>query len=209
MDQVVAEGLDRVVETLCRRGIEAGEREASARIAQADAEAEQRRAAAEADAQQIIETARQQAEREREQLALDLAQATRAGVVAFRRAVEAAVLLPAVQQAVDAALGEPTVLGDLLVEAVRAFGRGDQAQPLTVCLPASTARPLVDALMARARAVARRGVELRLDPGIEGGFLLVDDRVELSFSDAAFTEVLLELLTHRVRERVRELEASR
>ena len=204
MNKMVTEGLEQVVEELRRRGIAAGEREASARMAEAHEEAAGLCMAARAEAQRLVEQARQEAARQREQLDFELRQATEAGVVTFRRAVEAAVLVPAVSEAVDATLGDPAMLGELLVAAVAAFASspgGDAA--LEVRLPATTSARLEAELLGRVTQVARGGVVLRLDCGVEGGFMLVAGRMQLDFRDAAFREVLLGFLTPRVRERVR------
>lgn len=209
MNEVVTEGLERVVEELRRRGLAAGEQEANARIAQAEAEAEDCRAAARAEAERIVSDAREDARRRRAQLDHELRRATDAGVMAFTRAVQTAVLVPAVDGAVDAALNEPRVLGDLLVEAVRAYGSSPgTTEPLEVQLPAGTPETLEAALLARTQEVARRGVRVRMDGGVEGGFVLRDGRTQLDFSPAAFREVLLGFLAPRVRDRLRQAEGA-
>ncbi len=209
MNEVVTEGLERVVEELRRRGLDAGERDAKAQVAQAQIEAEECRAAARAEAERIVSDAREDARRRRAQLDHELRRATDAGVMAFTRAVQTAVLVPAVDEVVDVALGEPAVLGELLVEAVRANGSSPgNTEPLEVQLPAGTPERLEAALLARTREVARRGVRVRLDGGVEGGFVLRDGRTRLDFSPAAFREVLLGFVAPRVRDRLREAEGA-
>ncbi|MCA9711225.1 MAG: hypothetical protein KDK70_35635 [Myxococcales bacterium] len=200
MNRGVAEGLEQAVEVLCRRGIEAGEREAEALVAQAREEASKLRADARAEAERIVDDARRDARAQREQLEHELRQATAAGVLVLRQAVEHAVLGVAIQEALDAALGDEATLGALLVEAVRAFGASDGGEAdLEVLLPAPLGERLEAALLASARAVARRGVTLRLDGGVTGGFVLSAEGVELHFTDAAFAEVLRRFLTPRFR----------
>lgn len=209
MNEVVTEGLERVVEELRRRGLAAGEQEANARIAQAQAEAEECRAAARARAEQIVSEANEDARRRRAQLDHELRRATDAGVMAFTRAVQTAVLVPAVEGAVDAALSDPAVLGALLVEAVRAYGRSPgSGEPLEVLLPAGTSAQLEAVLLARAHEVAQAGARVRLDDGVEGGFVLRDGRTQLDFSATAFREVLLGFLAPRVRDRLRQAEGA-
>jgi len=129
--------------------------------------------------------------------------------MAFTRAVQTAVMVPAMDGAVDAALREPAVLGELLVEAVRAHGSSTASgEALEVQLPAGTPERLEVTLLARTREVARAGVRVRLDGGVEGGFVLRDGRTQLDFSPAAFREVLLGFLAPRVRDRLRRAEGT-
>ncbi|MCX4247731.1 hypothetical protein [Paraliomyxa miuraensis] len=201
MNERVTEGLEQAVEALCRRGIEAGEREANALVAQARAEAAELRDQARAEAERIVEDARRRAEQQRTQLDRELRQAAAAGVLMLRQAVEQAVLGATLHEVLEHALGDGPTLEALLVEAARAFaasGHGDAE--LEVLLSPQVAERLGAALMARVGPVARRGVRLRPEGGPSGGFVLAADGVQLDFSHEAFTQVLMRFLAPRFRQ---------
>ncbi|MEM9458486.1 MAG: hypothetical protein AAGF11_30190 [Myxococcota bacterium] len=198
MNETVTEGLEQAVDALVTRGIEAGEREAEALLARARAEAERIRTQAQRRAEQVVEQAQAQARRTREQLELDLRQAAAAGVLALRQGVERAVLGAAVDEALETTLGDEPTLADLLVEAVRAFASSPEGNvELEVLVPATVQQSLAQALLARVQQVARRGVQIRLDGGVTGGFLVDAAGVQLDFRDAAFREVLMRFMAPR------------
>ncbi len=193
-------GLAQVVEQLRRAGIEAGEQEAEQLRAQARTQAEQVLAAAQAEAQRVTEAAQVDATARRQRLDAELRQAAKVGVLAFRQALERAVLVPAVRDHVARALEDPTVVGALLGEAVRGMATSTtRGADLQVVLPPATAERLSATVLADAARRLGEGVQVRLDEATTAGFMVRAQGVRLDVTDEALEQVLRGLVSPRFR----------
>lgn len=193
-------GLEQVVDALRRRGIEAGEREAEARLEQARAEAVTVVAEARREAETLVAAAEDEARTRRTQLDHELAQVSAAGLLAFRQALERSVLAPTIDDALGRVLEDPAQLGALLCEAVKAFGGG--GGELEALLPAAAQRRLEGVVVDGALGRLRDGVTVRFDSGVTAGLRLRGEGLELDVTDEALREVLLRFASPRFRTRL-------
>ncbi|MEM7151262.1 MAG: hypothetical protein AAF799_00395 [Myxococcota bacterium] len=190
-------GLERVVDALRRRGIEAGEQQAEARLEQARAEARTLIDEARVEAERVVAAAEAEANRRTAQLEHELAQASAAGLLAFRQALERSVVVPTIDGALAGVLEDPAQLGAMLREAVRAFAHG--GGDLEVLLPAAERARLDGAFVEAVVRDLDEGVTVRFDADVRAGLRLRGDGLELDVTDDALREVLLRFASPRLR----------
>ncbi len=200
-------GVQELVQRLREEGVAAGRREAAQIVAAAREEAAGLLAAARREAEEMnrathatIETERQAA-----RAALDLA--WRDAVLQLREQLEGA-FARRLQSLVAAALREPQVLGELVVDALRhalAEERsGDRAQllvPESAALDAKASHAIDTLAATLSKDVLAGGVELVREPRAGAGVRvhLPEHGIELAFTDEALAALLLERLLPRFR----------
>ncbi|MDY0062027.1 MAG: hypothetical protein RBU45_19610 [Myxococcota bacterium] len=195
-------GLEQVIAELKSRGVQAGEQEASRILGEARAEAARILAAARAEAAQIEAAAQRARDATRAALEVELAQAARAGLAAFRQALEANLLRPEIDSSLQAVLDRPEVLEGLILELVQAFARGGmKASDLQVLLPATRQAELEAVFLTRLQRTLARGLEVVFDSSLRFGFRLGprDEGYLLDLGDEGFAEILGRFLAPRFR----------
>jgi V/A-type H+-transporting ATPase subunit E len=200
-------GVQELVQRLREEGVAAGRREAEQIVAAAREEAARVLASAQREAEEMTRAKHAAIETERQaaRAALDLA--WRDAVLQLREQLEGA-FAQRLQLLVAAALREPAVLGDLVVDALRhalAEERSaDRAQLLvgqSAAQDAQAARA-IDVLAAKlSKDVLQGGVELVREPRSGAGVRvhLAEHGIELAVTDEALAALLLERLLPRFR----------
>jgi len=200
-------GVQELVQRLREEGVAAGRREAEQIVAAAREEAARVLAAARREAEEMTRAKHAAIETERQaaRAALDLA--WRDAVLQLREQLEGA-FAQRLQSLVAAALREPAVLGELVVDALRhALAQersGDRAQLLVpeAGAPDAEASQAIDVLAATlSRDVLQGGVELVREPRSGAGVRvhLAEQGIELAVTDEALAALLLERLLPRFR----------
>ncbi len=187
--------LQHLIERIQRDGVAKAESEAAEIVAAAKQKAAALLKAAETEAQARLKQADTDAAVFVERGRTALGQAARDVLLAVGGGLDA-LLDEVVNRAVGEAL-DPGTLRALLRKAVEAYAaKGLADGSLTVLLSPEDQQRLGDAVQAELRAAAGRGVSVRLDERLGGGFRLAvrEGRLEYDFSRAALAEAVAALL---------------
>ncbi len=197
------QALQQVIDELKSRGLRAGEDEGRKKVGEAEAQAEQIVADARAEAEGIVGSARNEAAAMREQMQAELRLSAKAGLQAFRQAVEKSFLVPTVDKSLQRVLDDPTELRAILVETVKGFtAAGGASGDLEVILPEAQRAKLEGAIKADMLSQTGTPVTVRFADGFSFGFRLSPQGSGylFDFSDEGFREIYLKFLAPRFRE---------
>jgi V/A-type H+-transporting ATPase subunit E len=194
--------LQKVIEELKARGLRAGEDEAARIREAAEADAARIRAEAKAEAERMVAQAQRDREAQKKQLDAELRQAAAVGLVAFRQALEQALVVPELDAALSQALAEPAFLQELLMAAATAFAAsGGADNELELILSAEQQDKLAQGFVGRVTERLGGRVQVRFDQGVTGGFQLAPggSGYVLDFTEHGFQEIFLSFLAPRFR----------
>lgn len=213
----IARGVERLIADLRERGVEAGRREAEARVAEARGEAERIRADAEAEAAGLVARARDEASRLRASGEEALRTAARDAMLALR-ADFLERFSDSVRRMVHEALDSRELLAAMILALVRRTGeaagtahadrleidlpdRPQTLEDLRADLEEARRSPLTRLVLAGVAETLREGVELRAGAHDRAGIRvrLADGGIEIDLSDEAIAAALLAHLRPRFR----------
>ncbi len=196
-------GLEQMIEELKARGVKAGEEAAERLVEEAKERAKSIVAEALAQAETHKEQALAQKKRTMAALTVEMAQAARVGLTAFREAIEKSFLVPQVDEGLSALLARPAFLENAVLEMVKGFvASGMSAADVEVTLPEAQRQELAAFFTGKLQERGAAGVTVRFDDAVSFGFRIgpKDEGFSFDLTDEGFREILVRFLSPRFRE---------
>jgi V/A-type H+-transporting ATPase subunit E len=196
MDIQVQELIDKIK----KDGINSASEEAARIKQKAETEASEILEAAKKEAAQIVTRGKQDAERFEKAGVAALEQAGRNLLLVFKDEVQA-LLDHIVAEQVGKAYGDE-VLKAVLPDLIKAWGAATGSDSLAVLLPEPSLKKLQDFFKGKLAGQLKKGVELKSDRNLEGGFRIAekDGSAYYDFTADAVTELLCAYLNPRLAE---------
>lgn len=190
--------LQDLIEKIKKDGVEAADKSASEKIAQAKAEAEKIIANAKEEADKIIKAAKDETERMEKASEDAIRQAGRNLILSFRESVEKE--LSAIMTAETAKSYSPKLLENLIPEIVKAWTKNTDASDVSVLLNEKDLKELEQNLGAALKDEISKGLTLKADNSIENGFRIgvKDGAAYYDFSAEAVADLFSAYLNPKV-----------
>lgn len=198
-----AHGLDKVIEKLKEKGIQAGEAESEKMKAEAQKKAEKIIDEAKEEAEEIVKKAKKEAESITHQMQAELKNASQVALSAFRQSMERGFLLPEVDSSLKPVISKADFMEKTISELIKAFAeKGFEEGGIQVLLPEERRKELEAAFVQKLKMRSSTKVEVEFDDNITYGFQIgpADGRFVLDFSEAGFREILMRFMSPRFRE---------
>jgi V/A-type H+-transporting ATPase subunit E len=196
MDIQVQELIDKIK----KDGINSASEEAARIKQKAETEASEILEAAKKESAQIVTRGKQDAERFEKAGVAALEQAGRNLLLVFKDEIQA-LLDKIVAEQVGKAYGDE-VLKAVLPDLIKAWGAAGGSDSLAVMLPEAALKKLQDFFKGKLAAQLKKGVELKSDRNLAGGFRIAekDGSAYYDFTADAVTELLCAYLNPRLAE---------
>ncbi len=190
--------LQDLIEKIKKDGVEAADKSASEKIAQARAEAEKIIANAKEEADKIIKAAKDETTRMEKASEDAIRQAGRNLILSFRESVEKE--LSAIMTAETAKSYSPKLLENLIPETVKAWTKNTDAGDVSVLLNEKDLKELEQNLGAALKDKIGEGLTLKADNSIENGFRIgvKDGAAYYDFSAEAVADLFSAYLNPKV-----------
>ncbi len=190
--------LQDLIEKIKKDGVEAADKSASEKIAQAKAEAEKIIANAKEEADKIIKAAKDETARMEKASEDAIRQAGRNLILSFRESVEKE--LSAIMTAETAKSYSPKLLENLIPEIVKAWTKNTDASDVSVLLNEKDLKELEQNLGAALKDEISKGLTLKADNSIENGFRIgvKDGAAYYDFSAEAVADLFSAYLNPKV-----------
>ncbi len=190
--------LQDLIEKIKKDGVEAADKSASEKIAQAKAEAEKIIANAKEEADKIIKAAKDETARMEKASEDAIRQAGRNLILSFRESVEKE--LSAIMTAETAKSYSPKLLENLIPETVKAWTKNTGASDVSVLLNKKDLKELEQNLGAALKNEISKGLTLKADNSIENGFRIgvKDGAAYYDFSAEAVADLFSAYLNPKV-----------
>ncbi len=190
--------LQDLIEKIKKDGVEAADKSASEKIAQAKAEAEKIIANAKEEADKIIKAAKDEPARMEKASEDAIRQAGRNLILSFRESVEKE--LSAIMTAETAKSYSPKLLENLIPETVKAWTKNTDASDVSVLLNEKDLNELEQNLGAALKDEISNGLTLKADNSIENGFRIgvKDGAAYYDFSAEAVADLFSAYLNPKV-----------
>ncbi|MDY2842404.1 MAG: V-type ATP synthase subunit E [Treponema sp.] len=190
--------LQDLIEKIKKDGVEAADKSASEKIAQAKAEAEKIIANAKEEADKIIKAAKDETARMEKASEDAIRQAGRNLILSFRESVEKE--LSAIMTAETAKSYSPKLLENLIPETVKAWTKNTDASDVSVLLNEKDLKELEQNLGAALKDEISKGLTLKADNSIENGFRIgvKDGAAYYDFSAEAVADLFSAYLNPKV-----------
>lgn len=190
--------LQDLIEKIKKDGVEAADKSASEKIAQAKAEAEKIIANAKEEADKIIKAAKDETARMEKASEDAIRQAGRNLILSFRESVEKE--LSAIMTAETAKSYSPKLLENLIPETVKAWTKNTDASDVSVLLNEKDLKELEQNLGAALKNEISKGLTLKADNSIENGFRIgvKDGAAYYDFSAEAVADLFSAYLNPKV-----------
>ena len=190
--------LQDLIEKIKKDGVEAADKSASEKIAQAKAEGEKIIANAKEEADKIIKAAKDETARMEKASEDAIRQAGRNLILSFRESVEKE--LSAIMTAETAKSYSPKLLENLIPEIVKAWTKNTDASDVSVLLNEKDLKELEQNLGAALKDEISKGLTLKADNSIENGFRIgvKDGAAYYDFSAEAVADLFSAYLNPKV-----------
>ncbi len=190
--------LQDLIEKIKKDGVEAADKSASEKIAQAKAEAEKIIANAKEEADKIIKAAKDETTRMEKASEDAIRQAGRNLILSFRESVEKE--LSAIMTAETAKSYSPKLLENLIPETVKAWTKNTDAGDISVLLNEKDLKELEQNLGVALKDEIGKGLTLKADNSIENGFRIgvKDGAAYYDFSAEAVADLFSAYLNPKV-----------
>ena len=190
--------LQDLIEKIKKDGVEAADKSASEKIAQAKAEAEKIIANAKEEADKIIKAAKDETARMEKASEDAIRQAGRNLILSFRESGEKE--LSAIMTAETAKSYAPKLLENLIPETVKAWTKNTDASDVSVLLNEKDLKELEQNLGAALKNEISKGLTLKADNSIENGFRIgvKDGAAYYDFSAEAVADLFSAYLNPKV-----------
>ena len=190
--------LQELIDKIKKDGVAAAETSASEKIAAAEKEAAKIIANAKEEAEKIIKQAKDETARMEKASEDAIAQASRNLVLSFRKSVENE--LSAIVSAGTAGAYDAKILGTLIPETVKEWAKKSEASDLSVILNERDLSALESNLKSALRDEIAKGLTLKTDNAIGGGFRVgvKDGAAFYDYSAEAVADLFAAYLNPRV-----------
>ncbi len=196
--------LQELVNKIKKDGVEAAEAKAAEIVAKAEAKAAEIQAAAKKEADDIVKKAEVESKRLEQAAVSAIRQAGRNLLISFREGIQAE--LDALIRSGTAAAYDAGALKDVVPAAVKGWAAASGSNDLAVILSPQHAKKLEDSLTGALKAEIAKGLEIRSDSGVSGGFRIgtKDGAAYYDFSAEAVADLFAAYLNPRVASVMRE-----
>jgi len=193
----MSDKLQELTDKLYKEGLSKGKQEGEEMLAKAKSEAASIVAAAKQEAEKIVAKAEKDAEDLKSKVGTDLKMAYSEALTTVKQQIEEAVTTKAIGAPVKEAFADKEYVKTLIASVVKAFNAAS-AEPsgLDVILPAAVQKELGDKHAAQLAAELGKGMEVRFDKNIAGGFRIApkDGGFQISFTEEDFTALICQYL---------------
>lgn len=186
------EKLKALTDKLLKEGVEQGEKEAQAKIAEAESKAAKIISEAKAEADKIVAEARKKAEEMARNSETEVKLASQKMIAQIKQQIVDVCTAKTLAASVGASLDDAAVMGSLITSAAAAFGNnGGSAFDLVVLLPEDKKAQLENSLKVSLKKQLDAGMELSFVKGIKGGFKIgpKNGTYTVTMSDKDFEEL--------------------
>ncbi|MCX7883304.1 MAG: hypothetical protein N2314_08800 [Brevinematales bacterium] len=194
--------LKELTQKIYSEGVEKAQKEGEAILRKAEEEAKQIVEKAKKEAEHILKKAQQEAEQLRQRTLSEVKMASDQAIASLRQEMTYLVVDSVMKPGLKQVLADEGVIGEVILTLARNWSQEEGKLDMAVVLPEKQKDKLLSWFQAKASQLLEKGLEIRFDSRMEGGFKVApkDGSFVLSFTDKDFVEFFQSFLKPQAKE---------